>query len=292
VQHHHAHIASVMAEHGLAGPVIGVAFDGTGYGEDGAVWGGEVLFCEGAGYERFSHLAYVDMLGGDESMREAWKAGVAYARTEASRTGDAAPGENALREFTIDIREIVAFFVHHDVIAAHWDVPAANADAVARAIAAGVNTVRSASMGRLFDAVSAMLGICAVNAYEGQCASMLETEAARADDGPVQIRAGASDRARLAWLFHRRVAEAILEECRAARTARGASTVCLSGGVFQNKLLMEEALRLLRGDAFEVYYNVHVPPNDGGIALGQCYLGMLRLREARAAASRPYGKQR
>jgi hydrogenase maturation protein HypF len=272
VQHHHAHIASVMAEHGLTGPVIGVAFDGTGYGTDGTVWGGEVLVCEGGGFERFSHLACAAMLGGDESMRDAWKAAVAY-------RGGGAPGASApsgpsdtsrapAAEFHINLEEILAFCERNAVAERQWG--AAETDAVFRAIAAGVNTVRSSSMGRLFDAAAAMLGICPVNAYEGQCASMLENAAERA------LHGSAEEPDRLALLFHERVAAAILSQCRLARGAHGIGQVCLSGGVFQNKILMEEALRLLRGDAFEVFYNVHVPPNDGGIAVGQCYLALMR----------------
>ncbi|MCL2112197.1 MAG: Sua5/YciO/YrdC/YwlC family protein [Clostridiales bacterium] len=353
VQHHHAHVASVMAEHGLRGPVIGVSFDGTGYGTDGAVWGGEVLVCEGPGFERFSHLGYVEMLGGDESMRDAWKAGVAVRRSFGARdtwqhealdlgagrpegvSGEAIPleaDEEALRRvrrgaterlatssqssasaslsetpcsasrlrhstqspnsapqdtelraalvsqdadgaFEIDLGGVIAY-------AERWRTMEFDGDerydvqAVGAALEAGVNTVKSSSMGRLFDAVAALLGIHYENRYEGECAIMLENAAHRAvekeRDGEMP-----TEQERLALAFHMGVAQAVLGQCRRARDERSINVACLSGGVFQNKLLMEEALRLLREDGFDVYCNIQAPPNDGGIALGQNYVGML-----------------
>jgi hydrogenase maturation protein HypF len=242
-QHHHAHILSVMAEHALAGPVIGVAFDGTGYGTDGAIWGGEVLICEGANFERFSHLKYVQMLGGDASAREGWKSAASHLAAM-----DHPP---AADEFEIDLSPYAAYAKTY-----------AEAEA---AIRSGIGGVTSSSMGRLFDAVASMLGVCHENRYEGECASMLENAATRA----------ISDREKLALRFHLDIARAILDQCTKARTLHNINKVCLSGGVLQNRVLLEETLRLLRADCFEVYYNIHVPPNDGGIALGQCYLSML-----------------
>jgi hydrogenase maturation protein HypF len=155
------------------------------------------------------------------------------------------------------------------------------------AIRSGINTVRTSSMGRLFDAVCAMLGIHYENRYEGECAIMLENAAQRAldiqhafegpDAGDFPVEDVQAEQERLALTFHLDVAKAILVQCRLIRTERGIQNVCLSGGVFQNKILMEEALRLLRADGFTVYYNVHVPPNDGGIALGQNFVGMMSL---------------
>ena len=129
-------------------------------------------------------------------------------------------------------------------------------------------------MGRLFDAACAMLGIHYENRYEGECAILLENAAGRAlkkqkhGDKPAEQET-------LALSFHMDIAKEILEQCRLAREKTGIQKVCLSGGVFQNKILMEETLRLLRGDCYSVYYNIHVPPNDGGLALGQNYIGML-----------------
>lgn len=141
-----------------------------------------------------------------------------------------------------------------------------------------VNVFQSSSMGRLFDAVAALLCIKDRNDYEGQCAILLEDAAARARKEPGQSRADD-----LALVFHTRVAETILSTCENARVrediflkSRDSVKVVLTGGVFQNKILMEESLSLLRGAGFEVYYNVSVSPNDGGIALGQAYIGMRR----------------
>ena len=298
VQHHHAHIASVMAEHGLCGPVIGVSFDGTGYGTDGAIWGGEILLCEGAAFERFSHLKYIDMVGGDASMKDAWKSAVSYIaslegdaresksicadksktkkasphldeRTKETKSFAADPGE-----FIVDTGPLTVYCKEKETL--YEARLSKEYDAARAAIKAGVNTVRTSSMGRLFDAACAMLGIHFENRYEGECAIMLENAAQRA---LTKARFGdePTEQERLALYFHLEAARAVLGQCRLARDEKGIQKVCLSGGVFQNKILMEETLRLLRGDCFTVYYNVHVPPNDGGLALGQNYIGMLSL---------------
>jgi len=265
VQHHHAHIASVMAEHGLRGPVIGVSFDGTGYGADGAIWGGEILLCEGASFSRFSHLKYVDMIGGDSSMKDAWKSALShlYSVENTKRTVPVV----SRGEFSIELEPFAKYSKANETLVEDHTVFAA--------LKAGVNTVQTSSMGRLFDAVCAMLGIHYENRYEGECAILLENAARRAlfkqkfRDVPTEQEA-------LALLFHMETAKAILDQCRLAREKTNIQKVCLSGGVFQNKILMEETLRLLRGECFTVYYNIHVPPNDGGIALGQNYIGMLQ----------------
>jgi hydrogenase maturation protein HypF len=259
-----------MAEHGLVEPVIGVAFDGTGYGTDGTIWGGEILICEGAGFERYSHLRTIEMIGGDASMRDGWKSAVSklYDCGE-SETGQMncplSSGGSPSRSFDIDITDIVEYSLKHDTLSGY----AGERAAIASAIAQGVNTVTTSSMGRLFDAVASLLGIHHVNRYEGECAIMLENAAWRAlqgiDTNEVNV---------LALRFHHTVANMIREQCRAVRNERGITEVCLSGGVFQNKLLMEETLRLLRKDGFRPYYNKTAPPNDGNISLGQAYIAM------------------
>jgi len=272
-QHHHAHIASVMAEHGLSAPVIGVSFDGTGYGTDGAVWGGEILICEGAEFERFSHLKYVDMIGGDASMRDAWKSAISHLGTvhlSAPRVQTDEP--SPFGAFEIDLKEIAAYCERNNTLGGR-DAERYAAEA---ALCAGVNTIKTSSMGRLFDAVCAMLGIHYENRYEGECAILLENAAQRAIEKALKGDSP-TEQERLAFAFHKDVAQAILKQCRLARTGLRIGRVCLSGGVFQNKILMEETLRLLRGDGFTVYYNIHVPPNDGGIALGQNYIGMAHI---------------
>jgi hydrogenase maturation protein HypF len=169
-------------------------------------------------------------------------------------------------------------------------------DQVEKAVAAGVNTVETSSMGRLFDAVAALLGIHYINRYEGECAILLENAAATelaqqagAIDPTATSESGAESAVTkssavppcsagaLALKFHYAVAEAILAQCIAARDALGIQIVCLGGGVFQNKILMEETLGILRANGFQPYYNSSVPPNDGGIALGQNYIGMKHL---------------
>ncbi|MGW2567283.1 carbamoyltransferase HypF [Streptomyces sp. NPDC001537] len=267
VQHHHAHIASTMAEHGLDGnaPVIGVAFDGTGYGDDGTVWGGEILLADYRGHRRFAHLSPAPLPGGD--------AGVAN------------PCRLALgRLWAAGVR---------------WDadlpcVAACSSTEIAlleRQLTRGVACVATSSMGRLFDAVSSLLGVCHRAGYEAQAAMELEAAAAAArdadssayafgigsgvcDPAPV-LRALVADLRRgtpvpvLAARFHRGVARAVLEISRRARRDTGLATVALSGGVFANALLEEESTRLLAEDGFAVLRHGEVPPNDGGLALGQ-----------------------
>lgn len=258
VQHHHAHTASVMAEHNLEGKVIGVSFDGTGYGTDGAIWGGEFLLCEKEKAQRMNHLRYVKMLGGDSSMKEGWKSAVSY--LYAWENGYQEQGEG----IALDLSAIIRFALEREDRL--WE-----GEQVARkAIAAGINTIESSSMGRLFDGVAALLGIKDHNDYEGQCAIMLEDAAA----APEMCKANA-----LALDFHHKVAHMILDACQEIRKKTGAFQVALTGGVFQNKILMEESLRLLRSHDFSPYYNVSVSPNDGGIALGQAYIAMKQREE-------------
>lgn len=272
VQHHHAHIASVMAEHDLSGPVIGIAFDGTGYGCDGNIWGGEFLICEGARFKRAAKLSYTPMLGGDSSMRDGKKTAACFLLQA-----------GLAEEIQDDRLELISAALRHKV-----------------------NTVLSSSMGRLFDAVASILGICQENRYEGECAAMLEKEAAlavrnriepvklafaiREKSGIIEIDPGlllktltnlrkTADRSALALGFHYAAAEAVLEVSNRLRKKEGISTVALSGGVFQNTVLTESVLKLLRKDGFQVFVNLAVPPNDGCISLGQTYIGLMSLQE-------------
>ncbi|MDR1136046.1 MAG: carbamoyltransferase HypF [Clostridiales Family XIII bacterium] len=278
VQHHHAHIASVMAEHGIKEPVIGVAFDGTGYGADGKIWGGEILLCEGWEFERMAHLKYVPMIGGDTSMKSAWKSAVSYmhdynksSEPELTREGKkAAPSEALPAIISVDISDIIDYCGQNRY-------PYKNE--VISAIESGVNTVESSSMGRLFDAVASLLGISDESRYEGECAILLENAAAEAINHIGRSRIGD-----LALKFHMDVAAVIAVECERVRDKTGVNKVALSGGVFQNKILMEESLRLLRELRFSVYYNIAAPPNDGGISLGQAYIGMKYLEKKRYRA--------
>ncbi len=262
VQHHHAHVASVMAENNLEGQVIGVAFDGTGYGTDGAIWGGEFLLCEDGEFERVSHLKYVDMIGGDSSMKDARRSALSY--MAAYRKGYLDDGDEG--EIRLDISDIIEF-------GAAQIAGCPDSLLIMKALDKGVNAIRSSSMGRLFDGVSALLGIKDYNDYEGQCAIMLEDAAAFAQKHPGVDRA--SD---LALAFHERVIDMIVTECDKIGRNTGAGQVALTGGTFQNKILMEGVVEKLRAKGFEVYYNISVSPNDGGIALGQAFVGMHKLR--------------
>ena len=265
VQHHHAHIASCLADNGEAGPVIGVAFDGTGYGTDGTIWGGEFLLADLASAERAGHLAGVPMPGGAAAIRQPWRMAAAYL--------DAAfPGS----------------------LPAGLDVASRNSGAWADVLALarrGVNAPATSSAGRLFDAVAALLGVRDSINYEGQAAVELEQLAAtsRHDPYPVTVsdgrpltvagcdlvRAATADvlagvpREVISARFHQGVAAMIGDVCGLLRDRSGLGTVALSGGVFQNLLLLGTVVDLLEGMGFRVLTHSRVPPNDGGISLGQ-----------------------
>lgn len=268
VQHHHAHIGAVMAEHHLAS-CIGVAFDGTGYGEDGAVWGGEFLYCRASGMERMGHLAYTLFCGGDEASKD---------------------GELALMCYLAEL-------------GAAYEAP--RYPLVKAALQHRVNVIPSSSMGRLFDAVSALLGIKRYNTYEGECAIALEQAAYEAQkhgktpylcqfeingekcgdeiitaSAPSMIQALRTALAaypeitagELALGFHHAAADMVLGMCLRIRETTGESRVALSGGVFANRLLLELCCGRLEAEGFAVYWNETVPCNDGGLALGQAWL--------------------
>lgn len=271
VQHHHAHVASVMAENDIKGKVIGVSFDGTGYGTDGSIWGGEFFICEGGDCQRIAHLKYVNMIGGDSSVKDARRSALSY--IYAFDNGylsirpyddDGFSGHDIPRRIAVDISDIIDYGRERLLAADDHRI-------VMSALSAGINTVHSSSMGRLFDGVAALLGIKDYNDYEGQCAIMLEDAAAFARKHPGEDIA--SD---LALSFHERISDMILQQCLAARAEHKVSQVALTGGTFQNKILMEDVLEKLRANGFTPYYNISVSPNDGGIALGQAYVAAHR----------------
>jgi hydrogenase maturation protein HypF len=278
VQHHHAHIAACMAEHGLDGdpPVIGVAFDGTGYGTDGAVWGGEFLLVSNASFERLFHLGYVPMPGGDAAVRQPWRLALAWL----DRAG--LPWEESLPP-----------------------VKATNAAAlqtIRRMLALGLNAPRTSSMGRLFDAVSALAGVRQTVNYEAQAAIEFEMlvdvdetgaygfafNGDEIDASPLMaavvedLRSGA-EVGKIAARFHNGVAEMVMRTCVSIRERTGNKRVILSGGVWQNRVLLERTLTLLRSQDFEVFMHRQVPTNDGGIALGQAMVAVHVLQERSAS---------
>lgn len=269
VQHHHAHIASVMAENNISDPVIGVSFDGTGYGTDGCVWGGEFFICHKAEAKRIAHLKYVDMIGGDSSVKDARRSAISYIHAfDKGYTDSTADSDASCREIIADISPIIDFGRKNIM-----SLP--DSGLISAALKSGINTVRSSSMGRLFDGVSALLGIKSHNDYEGQCAIMLEDAAAFAQKHP-----GTDKASDLALDFHIKIIDLIMDQCIKAREEYGISQVALSGGTFQNKILMEGVLTKLRESDFTPYYNISVSPNDGGIALGQAYVAMHKISDS------------
>ncbi|MBI5290692.1 MAG: carbamoyltransferase HypF [Chloroflexi bacterium] len=264
VQHHHAHIAACMAENGLDGqrPAIGVAFDGTGYGTDGTIWGGEFLIADYAGFERAAHLAYVPLPGGDAATRK--PARVALAHLLAAGVS-----------LDSDLPPLAALSATEQRI-------------VERQVATGLNSPPTSSMGRLFDAVASIIGLRQEVNYEGQAAIELEAIADPMETGayPFEMeqgsilpqimiravvegfRAGVAPAA-LAARFHNSVATLIRDMSVRLREQHGLNQVALSGGVFQNVTLLAKSLMLLQAAGFEVFIHRQVPPNDGGIALGQ-----------------------
>lgn len=264
VQHHHAHVASVMAENHLNGLVVGVALDGTGYGEDGAIWGGEFFLCEEETAIRKAHLANVTMVGGDEISYHGGKAALCYLKARENGIHTGIPFSNRERmEVQLDLEPIFTFGENRTFLGEEEKA------LYLAAIQHRVNTHQSSSAGRLFDAVAALLGIGTVNRYEGELAMGLEAAAQQGRDKP-----GVEPVWDLAYGFHHQLAQVVVRQtCQMAEEAN-TRQVALSGGVFQNALLMEEVLQGLRENKLLPYYNRMVPPNDGGISLGQAYVAM------------------
>ncbi len=270
VQHHHAHMASCMAEHGLAGPVIGVAFDGTGFGADGAVWGGEFLVGDYRNFRRAAHLRYVGMPGGDRAIREPWRMAVSHLADSGAATDTL-----AARILHADIQMVVTMLERR------------------------VNSPFTSSAGRLFDAVASLAGVRDRVSHEGQAAMELEflaegtapdrsypfelhpaldegatPEPLMVDTRPM-IRAIVDEVARgvaaapVARRFHSTLVVLIAAVCGRLREGTGIGDVVLSGGVFLNALLSREVHARLTTDGFRAYRHRLVPPNDGGLSLGQ-----------------------
>jgi hydrogenase maturation protein HypF len=274
VQHHHAHVAAVMAEHQLdpAEPVIGFAFDGTGYGDDGAIWGGEVLVADATSYERVAHLAPVPLPGGDAAIRQPCRVALAHLHAvDIPWTSTLAP----VQQFdAVELRLL------------------------RRQLSRGVACVATTSMGRLFDAVAALLGLRQHVSFEAQAAIDLEilADGCAASDRTGGYRFGLDganivvapvlraivadltaagdcrDLATIAWRFHDAVAEIVERLAIELRRTRSMSTVALSGGTFQNALLTELCAARLDTAGFTAHTHHLVPPNDGGLALGQAFI--------------------
>jgi hydrogenase maturation protein HypF len=279
VQHHHAHLASCLAEHGADRPVIGVIFDGLGYGGDGSLWGGEFLIGDLAGYERAGHFRYVPLPGADLAARQPWRMALSHL-TDAY--GETLPDLPCLRA-----------------------VEAAEMALARQALARGVNAPPASSCGRLFDAVAALLDVRTAASYEGQAAMELEMLADPAVSTPypfglkfeqgmlvfdtrplvralVEAQQAGEPAAASAGRFHGTLAELARQVSLVLRARRQLDTVVLSGGVFQNVLLATLVRERLERASFAVLRHSLVPPNDGGIALGQAAVAARQITKSPA----------
>jgi hydrogenase maturation protein HypF len=269
VQHHHAHIASCMADNGLRKRVIGVALDGTGYGTDGRIWGAEFLACDFAGFERRGHLRYIPLAGGDRAVRQPWRSALSHLRAA----------------FGSETMSLPLPLFH--------EIPESQIAFVEAMLLREVQVFETSSCGRLFDAVASILGLRHEITYEGQAATELEMVAAD-DTGsypfmvtgldPFQIDMRTAIQAivkdllarvpicTIAGRFHRTMAQVVVDACVRIRHSDGIDSVCLSGGTFQNLRLLRLSVEGLRQHAFEVFTHRRVPTNDGGLSLGQAMI--------------------
>lgn len=275
-QHHHAHVVACMAEHQLSGPVMGLAFDGTGLGEDGTVWGGELLVADGAGFRRAAHLATVPMPGSAAAIKAPFRMALAYLwHTFGERLND------------LDL----PFFSMMD---------AAKADKVLEMTQKGINAPQTSSLGRLFDGVAAILGLRQTVAFEGQAAMELEMMADSQETqryaldwhgrqvkevavapiiaGVVEDILSGLPAFIISRKFHNTLSEGFADLCTQIGRETGLKRVVLSGGCFQNRLLLEGLTQALIKRGLDVYSHHQVPANDGGIALGQAIIGAMAVK--------------
>ncbi len=285
IQHHHAHIVSAMAENQLEGPVIGLAFDGTGYGTDGKIWGGEVLIAEPHDFTRHAHLDYVPMPGGEAAIREPWRMAVSYLHHAFGK-----------KMADLSLPSFAALDPGHRRL-------------IVDMIEKSVNAPETSSMGRLFDGVAAIIGLRHRVRHEGQAAMELEMAAGEAEAGydfswddavrPIRIspdpiiRAVVSDvlagcsPASISGRFHATLVALFCALCARIRSDTGLSRVILSGGVFQNVRLLTGLSKRLRTEGFAVFTHRQVPTNDGGLSLGQAVAASEKIRIGSATETPP-----
>lgn len=253
VQHHHAHIASVMGENDLHEPVIGIALDGTGYGADGTIWGGEILIADRTGFERFWHLPVFALPGGAAAIKNPERTAYALLKTY-SQLDDEFFGQ-----FSLGNPQFAEFVEALE-----------NRELIDQMIDRGINSPACSSVGRLFDAASALLGVCAHPSYDGEAACLLEVAARRQVDDTSPLTA---------LSFHEGLARAIINQALEAREATGLASVALSGGCMVNGILRSRLIEQLRDHGFDVHVNRELPPNDGCIAYGQAIVARSKLEE-------------
>jgi len=278
IQHHHGHIAAVMAEKGIKGKIIGVAFDGTGYGTDGHLWGSEFLVCDLGGFERVGHFRYVPLPGGERAIKEPWRIAVSYLKQSAEKNGD-------IYHYLADIGYLEKY-------------GRSNLDMLLKIIDNRTLSPLTSGAGRLFDAIAALAGICHTSTYEGEAAVALESAlpdtdniakrapyAYRIHDGKTAVIdfsemiaeiAGEVkkhiDQGLISLRFHTTMIKVIVDMVCCIREKTGIDRVALSGGCFQNAMLLKETLRQLSALGFAVFTNETIPCNDACLSLGQAYI--------------------
>jgi hydrogenase maturation protein HypF len=265
-----------MAENGITGKVIGVAFDGTGFGTDGKIWGGEFLVADFAGFERRAHFRYIALAGGDRAVREPWRVGLSY----------------LLDTFGAQLSTLDVPLLGR--------IPSKKTATVRSMIERRINTVETSACGRLFDAVASIVGVRDEVNFEAQAAIEMEACALPGVEAtyPFEMTAdivwqidvrpmierivhdvlAAKPTGWISAAFHNTVAAIVVEVCTRLKAAEGIDRVCLSGGTFQNVYLVERTVARLRDNGLEVFLHSKVPPNDGGISLGQAVIANATLR--------------
>ncbi len=270
IQHHHAHIASCMAEHGLDEEVIGVSFDGTGYGDDGYIWGGEFFVCDLNHFKRTTHFDYIPMPGGDQVTKEPWRTAVSY----------------LYRYFGKDFAGLNLDFLK--------DIPKSKVELITEAIDKKINAPLSSGCGRLFDAVSALINLCPISKFHAEAPMRLESIAAPGINEAYSFAKGQTISfeptfreiindlrsktlpGNISAKFHNTVINVIFATVSEIRQNTGINKVVLSGGSFQNAIISGKTEQLLTNNKFTVYAHQKVPSNDGGIALGQLAIAAKR----------------
>ena len=263
IQHHHAHIAACMAEHGLDEKVIGIAFDGVGLGDDNKIWGGEFFVCDLADYERITHFDYVKMPGGDKATKNPWRMAVSYLHHYFGRD---------FNFHSLDFLKDISDF---------------DLEFVLEMLDKNLNCPETSSCGRLFDAVSALANCCTVGSFHAEAPMRLEAAINKSCDETYHFEAGSpinlkpifegileslskkEEQGIISAKFHNTIINIIFAIVKKLRAERGINKVVLSGGSFQNRFMLEKVEKLLSGNNFEVYSHQETPSNDGSLALGQ-----------------------
>lgn len=274
IQHHYAHIASVMAENNIKEKIIGVAFDGSGYGTDGNIWGSEFMICDLTGFERIAHFRYIPLLGGEKAIKECWRTALSLLyQTDSKNIYENLETIGFLKKYKKEDIEKILKMVESSIL-----------------------SPLSSGAGRLFDAISAILGVCDRNTFEGEAALCLESAITKKESleiYPYRIRdkekpftvdfsdmvssiieeiKNEVDKGLISKKFHNTIVDVILKVVNLISEERGIKKVALSGGVFQNDYILENTIREIEKSGLEVYTNRLVPCNDGGISLGQAYI--------------------